>query len=72
MVREEPNNAVYADHDRVPGAQGMAERGQGRERPEGLNERGGLPCRPVCGKITKGDRVAPEKRIALPPAPKIN
>ena len=49
MVREEPDNAVHADHDRVPGAPGMAERGTGHERPEGLNERGGLHCRPVCG-----------------------
>ena len=71
-MREEPDNADDADHDRVSGAPWMAERGQGLEGLEGLNERGGLRCRPVCGKITKGDRVAPEKRIALPPAPKIN
>ena len=53
MVREEPDNADDADHDRVPGAPGMAERGKGHERPEGLNERGGLPCRPVCGIVRK-------------------
>lgn len=49
MVCEEPDNALHANHDRVPGAPGMAERGQGREGSEELNERGGLPCRPVCG-----------------------
>ena len=51
MVREEPDSADDADHDRVPGAPRVAERGQGREGLEGLNERGGLPCRPVCGIV---------------------
>ncbi len=54
----------------------MAEQREDPGRPEahesGLIQTGGLRGRPVCGKITKGDRVAPEKRIALPPAPKIN
>ena len=38
----------------------MAERGPGRERLEGLNERGGLPCRPVCG-IVKEESVYTKK-----------
>lgn len=55
MVRKEPDNADYADHDRVPGAPGMAERGPGREGLEGLNERGGLHRRPVCGRLEEGE-----------------
>lgn len=55
-MREEPDNADDADHDRVPGAPRVAERGPGREGPEGLNERGGLHCRPVCGIVRKRRR----------------